>query len=103
MQFIHLKRLLYNNLYLSSYATYAELKAAKEDKKQSVGFGGKLSSVQHFQVHRWLHKHQGGYRNYGLPPDNHKVTNLTSLESLRTALKIIGGEQHEYILIWQDK
>ena len=101
MPHIQLRRLTYNYLYLSSFATYAELKAAKEQKSQVVGFAGKLTNLQHFQIHRWLHEHQGGYRNYALPENNHKITGLTSMQSLQTALAQINGKDHEYILIWQ--
>lgn len=102
MPYLKLQQLLFNDLYITSFATYPELKAAKERAKEKnirVGFAGNIKDVHEWQAARWVEKFADVYRNYNRPAQDSRSTGLTALGSLQTARYLAGN--HDWILIFQ--
>ena len=102
MSFLKLQQFKDKALYIASFEKYVELAAAKVKVLQRgliIEYAGNANLVKPHQAARWVLKRHSGYLNYGWDITDTRVTGLTALGSLQTALDLLGG--YEWILIWQ--
>ena len=102
MSFLKLQQFKDKALYIASFEKYVELAAAKVKVLQkgfSIEYAGSTNLIKPYQAARWVLKRPSGYLNYSWEITDTRLTGLTALGSLHTALDVLGG--YEWILIWQ--
>ncbi|WP_146153572.1 hypothetical protein [Adhaeribacter arboris] len=106
MPYIHLRRTESSDLYLAGFATWNDLKEARDRAKAQgivIIFWGEAEKVKAWQATRWVYKADYtsfglAYQDYQYPMHQGKMFS-TPLASFQSALDQIGNPK--FILIWR--
>lgn len=108
MPYLHLKNLDHGALYLTGFATYPELRAARDRAKAKeivIVYWGEASKVKPWQAQHWVYK--ADYTSFGMAfqdyqyPIHQGKKFSTPLGSFQSALDKIG--RPEYVIVYKGK